>query len=640
MFFMRRVSFGVRGEAGRRLLSWTVPMFRSLTLCVLLGAGVAVPARASDRIVVTATREPALINQLASDVVLIDEAAIRSATTLEDLLRTHASLQLSRNGGPGQNASVFIRGAGAAATVVLVDGVRVGSATLGQALLESLPLANIERIEVLRGPGSSLYGADAMGGVVQVFTRRGRGEPYGALHVAAGELGSSAADIAAGGQVGAFDVAASLGDERSDGVSAVRPGDRFGLHNPDRDGYQRRSAQLSLGYALLPGHRVGLSLLDTRLRAQYDGAEFNPPTFAPDPSPDFRNRLDTRVAALDYRGRIGERWTTSVQLARHDDTLESGGNSFTRYVNRRHQFSWQNAISLGAGTQLVAAIERLEERASAPVFAGVLERDNTALVLGASAAVGAHGLQADVRHDDSSVWGGVTTGRIGWNHALGAAWRLRALAGTTFRAPSFNELAFPGYGVPTLQPERGRSVEFGLSWQGAASEASATLYRNRVRDLIAYEADRSFCPADPSYDFGCARNVARARLQGATLSAATKHGAWALRAQADFLDAADGATGRRLPRRAAHQESVDASVELGAWKLGATLLAVGARPDGGQRLAAYQTIDLRADWRFAARWRMELKLLNATDRDIEPARDYAAPGRQAWIGLRYDSRGL
>jgi vitamin B12 transporter len=614
-------------------------MFRSPLLWALVGACVAVPARAADRVVVTATREPVVMNQLASDVVAIDEAAIRSAATLEDLLRSHAGVQLSRNGGPGQNASVFIRGAGAGATVLLIDGVRVGSATLGQALLESLSLANIERIEVLRGPGSSLYGADAMGGVVQVFTRRGSGAPHVALHAALGELGSSVADIAVGGSAGAFDFAASLADERSDGVNAVRAGDLFGLHNLDRDGFKRRSAQLSLGYTPAPGHRIGLRWLDTRLRAQYDGAEFNPPTFAADASPDFRNRLDTQVATLDYRGRISERWTTSAQLARHDDTLDSGGTVFTRYVNRRDQITWQNALRVGTA-QLVAAVERVEERASAPVYAGDPARDNTAFVLGASAALGAHGLQADVRHDDSSVWGGVTTGRIGWNHSLAPNWRLRALAGTTFRAPSFNELAFPGYGVPTLQPERGRSIEIGLSWQEGPSDASATLYRNRVRDLIAFEPERSFCPSDPSYDFGCARNVARARLQGATLAAATKQGAWALRAQIDFLDATDSASGQRLPRRAAHQESLDASVDLGTWNLGATLLAVGARPDLGKRLAAYQTVDLRAHWRVAPSWRVEVKLLNATDRDVEPARDYAAPGRQAWVGLRYDSRGL
>jgi vitamin B12 transporter len=625
-------------------------MFSFSLRCAALAGGVllcalALSSRAqtlAPQVVVTGSRTPADAAALAADVVSIDEAQIRAsgAATLEDLLRSHAGLQLSRNGGPGQNASVFIRGAGAQATVVLVDGVRVGSATLGQALLESLPLAAIERIEVLRGPGSSLWGADAVGGVVQVFTRRGRGAPYLTLHAAAGELGSAVAEAAAGGHVGAFDFALALGDERSDGVSAVRPGDLFGLHNPDRDGFRRRSAQAAVGFTPAAGHRIGLSLLDTRLNAQYDGAEFLPPTFAPDASADFRNRLATRVAALDYRGRFGAAGTTSVQLARHDDRLESGGASTTRYDNRRDQFTAQHAWAWAAGHQLIAAVEHLDERASAPVFAGDLQRDNTALVLGAQAAFGAHELQADVRHDRSSVWGGVSTWRLGATSTLAPGWRLRALAGTTFRAPSFNELAFPGYGVPTLQPERGRSIELGLRWQGSASDAALTLYRNRVRDLIAYEADRSFCPADPAYDFGCARNLARARLQGATLAAATRQGAWTVRAQLDFVDATDAATGQRLPRRAAHQQTLDAGVNLGAWNLGATLLAVGARPDAGKQLPAYQTLDLRAYWRVAPQWRIEARLLNATDRDIEPARDYAAPGRQAWLGLRYDSRGL
>jgi vitamin B12 transporter len=600
------------------------------------------PLPAQERVVVTGTREPSALAALASDVVLIDERTIRDsgAPTLEDLLRSHAGLQLSRNGGPGQNASVFMRGAGAQATVVLVDGVRVGSATLGQALLESLPLGAIERIEVLRGPASSLYGADAVGGVIQVFTRRGQGAPYLALHAAAGELASSTAELSAGGAVGRFDVALSLGDERSDGVSAVRPGDLFGLHNPDRDGFRRRSAQVALGLTPATGHRIGLRWLDTRLNAQYDGAEFSPPTFAPDPSPDFRNRLATRVVALDYRGRLGPEWTTTAQLARHDDTLTSGGSTTTRYDNRRDQLGWQHAWQFGAGRQLVAALERTEERASAPVFAGDLRRDNTAFVLGAAVAVGAHDVQADLRHDRSSVWGGVSTGRLGWAWRAAPGWRVRALAGTTFRAPSFNELAFPGYGVPSLQPERGRSVEAGIDWQAAASEAALTLYRNRVRDQIAFEADRSFCPGDPAYDFGCARNVARARLQGATLAAATRRGAWSWRAQLDVVDAIDEATGQRLPRRAAHQGTVDAQLNLGAWTLGASLLSLGARPDAGKQLAAATTIDLRAHWRVAPHWRVEAKLLNAADRDLEPARDYAAPGRQAWLGLRYDSRGL
>jgi vitamin B12 transporter len=190
--------------------------------------------------------------------------------------------------------------------------------------------------------------------------------------------------------------------------------------------------------------------------------------------------------------------------------------------------------------------------------------------------------------------------------------------------------------VATITPERGRSVEVGLNWRDGDTELSATAYRNRLRDLIAYESDRSFCPVGTAYDYGCARNVNRARLTGLTLVGEQRLGTLTLRGTVDFLDAKDEATDTRLTRRAAHQESLAGDWRLGDWTLGAAVLRVGARPDGGKVLDAYTTLDLKAHWRFAPSWRLETRLLNATDRDIEPARDYQSPGRQGWIGVRYD----
>ena len=166
------------------------------------------------------------------------------------------------------------------------------------------------------------------------------------------------------------------------------------------------------------------------------------------------------------------------------------------------------------------------------------------------------------------------------------------------------------------------------------------MYRNRVRQLINYEPDRSFCPADPSYDFGCARNVDRASLQGATLSASHRLGDLALRGTVDLLSAKDTRTDARLSRRAKHQETLAADYQIGAWTLGATLLTVGNRPDGSKRLGGYTTLDLQARWKFAPHWQLEAKVLNVTDRDIEPARDYRTLGRQAWLGVRYNGIDL
>jgi vitamin B12 transporter len=621
------------------------PRALAALVCALAWLSLVAPAVAQTGlapVVVVATREPQALDRIAADVVVIDAERIRDtgADTLEELLRREAGLQLSRNGGPGQNAALFIRGAAANGTVLLVDGVRVGSATLGQAEFEALGLAQIERIEVLRGPGSSLYGADAVGGVVQIFTRRGAGAPGFGAHAAVGGYGSSEGDVSAGGALGVFDYAASLSRERSDGVSALRPNDLFGNFNPDRDGHARSSGQLKFGITPAAGHRVGASFFESRLNQQFDGSEFAPPNFVQDASPDFRNRLVTRVGAIDYRGELGHGLATSLQLSRSDDDLKSGGNTIDRFVTRREQLTWQNAWKPDAGQQLVLAFERLEEKARSTSFLDAVARDNNGLVLGYSGQFGAQLLQADVRHDSNSQFGGVTTGRLGWSLEIVRGLRLRALAGSTFRAPSFNDLYFPGFGIAGLRPERGRSVELGLAWTQDASSASATIYRNRVRDLIGFEPDRSFCPADPSYDFGCARNIGRARLQGASLAAAQRLGAWNLRATVDFLDATDESTGQRLARRAAHQESLGADYEAGAWSFGVAVLDVGARPDAGVQLGAYQTLDLQARWRIAPQWRLEAKLLNAADRRIEPLRDYQGLGRQAWLGLRYDGRGF
>jgi len=619
---------------------------RVVTGCFAVLALVAAPSHAQTQltpIVVTGSREPRPLDRVTADVVVIDAERIRasSADSVEDLLRREAGLQVSRNGGPGHAASVFIRGASSGNTVVLIDGVRVGSATLGQVEFESIGLSQIDRIEVLRGPGSSLYGADAVGGVIQIFTKRGEGAPRFTANGAVGGYRSHEGNVGLSGATGGFDYAASLGREKSRGVSALKPGDQFGNYNPDADGYTRDTGQFKLGFTPAAGHRIGLNVVESRLNAQYDDSEYlSVAPFTQDPSPDFRNKLASSTVSLDYRGVITPNWTTTAQLAHNDDDLKSGANTVQRYRTRRDQLTWQNAVTLDASNQFLLAYEHLGEKADSDAFASQEKRSNNAVVLGYTGEFGPHVVSADLRRDQNSAYGGETTGRLGWSMEVAKGLRVRALAGTTFRAPSFNELFYPGYGVPSVTPERGRSIELGINWRAGDTEAAATAYQNRVRDLILYEVDNSFCPADPAYQYGCARNIGRARLQGATLSGAQRFGALRISGTVDFLDAKDVDTGKRLPRRAAHQESIAVDYEVGKWRFGGALLAVGARPDGSATLGSYATVDLSARWRVAKQWQLEAKLLNATDRQYEPARDYQPLGRQAWIGVRFDSKGI
>lgn len=589
------------------------------------------------RLVVTGARLPMTQDLLVADVVVIDRADIEASTadSLADLLRREAGVQLSRNGGPGQSTGALLRGAAAVNTIVLVDGVRIGSATLGFAQIDGLSLAQVERIEVLRGPASSLYGADAVGGVVQVFTRQTSMQPALEASMGAGGYGSREASANVGVRSGPWEMTVNAGQEQSRGVSAIRPGDRFGNFNPDTDGYALSTAQARVGLAPATGHRIGVSLMRSRLNAQYDGSDYLPPNFFPDNSGDFRNRLKTEVAALDWQGvwRLG--LSASARVSRSVDDLTTGGQVLYRYRTVRQQQSAQVSHRLSAEVDATVALERLDEAAQASDFAFDPRRRNLAAVLALTGRKGGWSWQADVRRDDPSDVGSVTTGRAGLKRTLLGGWSIRALAGTTFRAPSFNELYYPGYGVATLSPERGRSLEAGLDWRGVAASAALTVYRNRVVDLIGYEGDATRCPADPAYAYGCARNIAQATLQGSSLALQHQKGALGLKARLEFVEARDDVTGQRLNRRAAQQSHWSADWRHGDWTWGAHLLHLGARPDGGVTLPAETTLDLSAQWRLNRHWTLQTKLLNATDRDLRPARDYQGLGRQAWLVLRH-----
>ncbi|MCE9658335.1 MAG: TonB-dependent receptor [Burkholderiales bacterium] len=598
-----------------------------------------------DPVTITGTREPQPLSRSIADVVVINATTIRntSADSVGDLLRREAGVQIVRNGGPGQSSGYFLRGASSSGTVVLIDGVRVGSATLGQAEFESLSLSQIDHIEVLRGPASSLYGADAVGGVIQIFTKRGDGPlsltghgPYGSYNSYLGTLGIS------GGQSG-FDYAVSGGREGSDGKSALRPNDQFGNYNPDDDGYKRTFGNLKLGYTPAAGHRIGLNVVASKLNAQYDSSEFVPPDFAQDASPDFRNHLKTSVVSLDYRGKMSDLWTTTLQASKGIDDLESGGTVTDRFKTERQQATWQNALSFGPDHQVVLAYEYLREKADVSVFPEKQSRNNNALIAGYSGVFGPAGLQASLRHDDNSVYGNNTTGSVGASYQVTPSFKVRALYGTTFRAPTFNDLYYPGFGVASIKPEKGKGIELGLAWQSGDTTAGATVYRNKVKDLIGYQSDSTQCPVNPDdpfyYAFGCAANTSRALLKGATLTLGQHWNGLSLRAIVDFLDATDSDTGVRLARRAAHQETVTADYGFGAWTVGGSVVSVGSRPDGGVVLGGYGVVDLRSTWRFAPQWRVEANLTNALDHRVEPARDYRGLGRQAWIGIRYDGNG-
>jgi vitamin B12 transporter len=325
-------------------------------------------------------------------------------------------------------------------------------------------------------------------------------------------------------------------------------------------------------------------------------------------------------------------------LSESRDGVRSGGTTFDRFDTRRRQLAWQPSVELPAAT-VVGVIEATRTQVVATPFGADARRtSNHALGASVFGSIGAQRWQIDLRRDDHDAYGNQTTGKLAYGWQPAPAWTLCAAAGSAFRAPSFNDLYFPGYGVESIRPERARSVEVGAVYRHGTSTAQATAYDNRIKDLIGYQPDPGACPT--GYTFGCAANISRARLKGVSLSADHRVGPWAGRVYAEYLDARDRASGQRLARRAPHSGGADVSYDAARWSAGAAVNGVGHRDEGGARQGAYELLDLRANWRVAPQWRLEAKLLNALDRRYEPAKDYGALGRQFWLGVRYDSVGF
>lgn len=597
-----------------------------LALSVLLASSAqaeSLPAFVGETIVVTPTRVAESVDTVVGEVTVITAAQIARAgqTSLLELLQAQPGIEMTQEGGSGANAALRIRGGNSGHTLVLVDGLRVGSATTGTTPLETIALDQIERIEILRGPASSLYGADAVAGVVQIFTRRGRGTPAVSGMLGVGSHGLLQGRVHYGGESGATRFSLGAGLSRTDGgFSAARPG-TFGYH-PDDDGDDRRSAHLHVEHALDARHLVGVSALANRDRVEYDAGT----------AEDFARNAVNQLAAW-WHGRLAEGWSSRLRVGLGQNHTEnfSLGTSTGRFDTDQTQYLWQNDFALTAGT-LTASLERNVQRVDASTLFTRTRRTVNAAQLGFLGQRGAHTLQAALRHDDYSDFGGHTTGMLGYAYQLAPAWRASASYGTSFKAPTFNDMYWPATpwyaGNPDLQPERGRNAEVSVRYQAGGDRLGLTAYRNRVEDLIVYV-------------FPTMENVDRATLEGITLDGGTTLAGVRVQASVDWQQPVNDATGKLLTYRARRHGSLDLAKTLGRWALGATLVASSSRYTNAantQHLPGYARLDAWAQYSLRPDWRVLLRVNNVLDADYQLVRGYNTPGINALLALQYQAR--
>lgn len=609
-------------------------------LAVLLAGLYAMPAPALaqdayqlDDIVVTATRTAQTADASLASVTVITRKDIErsQAVSLDEILRGVPDLDVARNGGYGKNTAVYLRGTNAGHVLVLVDGVRAASATLGTFAWQDLSPEQIERIEIVRGPRAALYGSDAVGGVVQIFTRKVKGG-----YARAGLGSHSTRSVGAGiGGGEAWRYSLSAGHFSTDGIPTNK------VFSADH-GYDNSHLAAGLAGQIGAGLKLNLDVSHAEGRNELDAGTGDE---------DYRHQ----VASARLEQRLSDNWSQRLTVGYAlDDYTTHSVYLPANIVTRRTSLAWQHDFVLAGGGLSSVGLDYWRDEADKDGSGDIHQALDTAALFAQHQwqALGSDWLLG-LRHDRHDSFGGKTTGSLGWGMDLSPRTRVTASWGTAFKAPSVNDLYWPHSadtyygstyvteGNPDLRPETSHSLELGLRHRlEAGISLGASLYRTRIEDLIEWQGSQT--GAD-EYTYRPA-NVSRAAIDGLDLTAGGSLGGWRLGAGATLLKAEDAATGRQLDRRPRRKLALRLGHDLGRGSWQAEWLLAGARNDrnGSTRLDGYGIVNLT--WRQPLPGDLELqaRLENLFDRDYVLASsysgDYNSLGRSLFVTLQYQPR--
>lgn len=560
-------------------------------------------------VVVTAALAPRTANESLSSVTVLDEATLRrqDPVSITDLLRGQPGVDVSSNGSFGKNSSVFLRGTGSAQNVLLIDGIRLRSATSGGAAWQYLEPRMFDRVEVVRGPRGSLYGADAMGGVIQLFTPEGREEgPQPRISAGGGSFNTQRLSAGISGREGGTRYSFAGSHFTTDGQPVRRDG--------EDKGYDNTSALARVSHTFDNGAEAGVLALRARGHNEYDGGE---------------NDFVQQVAGVYGELPLTDSWRSRLTLSESRDESDNfDGFSESAFNTKIRAARWENTFTAGAH-ELVAGAEYSEDRVDSTTAYDETSRSNAAVFTQALLDFSPLLVQASLRFDDNKSYGEEVTGSLGLGYQLDDQHTLRASYGTAFNAPTYNQLYFPGFGNPDLEAETSHTVEAGLRGQYAQWFWDAALYQTDIDNLIAGQ--------------GLQFNVPESRIRGAELSAGLELDAWTLAAALTYTDPENRLTGMRLQNRASQSLRLDVDRELGEWSVGGSWLAQNHRfrdAANQDRLSGYGLVNLRAGWQFAPLWSARVTLENVLDQEYTTTRsfdgaDYINAGRAGFLSVHF-----
>lgn len=578
---------------------------------------------ALDTVVVTATRQAQRASDVLFDTTVIETEEIRNAgptATLNDLLARQPGVEINMKGGVGTDSAIFLRGSNNAHALVLVDGIRLGSVTTGYPAWGFIPLEQVDRIEIVRGSCSSLYGSDAIGGVIQIFTKRGDGPFSPFFEAGAGSWNSKSLAAGFSGAQNGWRYSLQASRRESDSYSAIRD-PKNASYNPDKDGYAINSSSGNLSYSPAKGHEIGLGYLQSEGWNRYDGW----------PKTSDHKQSERIFGTNIYtRNQLTSAWTSTLKLGMSTDSSRQYENHVpgSRIRSDQTQLQWQNDIVLPVGIALLAA-ERVEQEVSGSPNYAEKERAINSYLAGWTGKLGSHRLQANVRRDNNSQFGNHTTGSLAYGYQFTADWRASVSYGSAFKAPTFNDLYWPASGNPNLRPEKSENREASIHYETENHHASLTYYDNEVRDLIEWA---------PSGGLWKPNNVAEARLRGLTLAYVGRWSGFRLNGSIDLQKPEDVERETLLRYRARRIAKLGITRDFGNFSIGTEALASSERYNDTANkdvLPGYGLINLMASYRVAREWTVFARANNVLDKDYELVGDYATPQRNFFVGIRY-----
>lgn len=587
-------------------------------------------------VVVTASRIPQPRDSLVADVSVItrDEIERSGQSTLVELLRNQPGIQIESNGGPGATANVHLRGTSSQAVVVLIDGMRMGSATNGTTAFNQIPPEQIERIEIVRGPASSLYGSDGVGGVIQIFTRQPEGKLNWGASAGYGSYNTQTAAANVGGKIENTQFSLNVSSLNTNGISSLNT--NLG-RDADADNYRNVTASGHLRQTWAEGQIVGLQFFHSDGSGEFDGNNF----------PAHQDMLQ-QVFAVTSDNKLNSWWTSHLKLGESMDDLHSEGSfGISDIRTKQRQYSWQNDLALPLG-MLTLAYDRVEDRVKSNTVYSNNYRSNDGWLANYTLEYGPHAFSAGLRRDYNSQFGNHDTGNIGYGYKIDQFWRISGRYGTAFRAPTFNDLYWPfqnfggGFsyqGNPNLKPETSRNREMTISYDQGHHRVSATGYYNKVDNLLV-------CCQGLAADFPA--NVGSATIKGVTLAYEGWFGNYHMRTSADFLSPKNDDTDKILARRAQRYGSLWLGWTHGDFELGTEIVTASKRYNDAAndiKLSGYTLLNLTAGYRLSPDWSIDARINNVFDREYALATTantfapnnpaYGTPGVNAFLTLRW-----